>query len=124
MPRIRSRKNRDLPPNLYERKGYYTYRDPRTRKEYGLGRNKAYAINETISANQLSINKEKTKPLTKRIEEHGSVSFHEFLNRYEEILKTRELREKTLKDYKHRISVIKKGLINTPSSKHYDKKYC
>ncbi|MDR5615596.1 phage integrase Arm DNA-binding domain-containing protein, partial [Arsenophonus sp.] len=46
MTRIRKIKNRDLPPNLYKRKGYYSYRDPRTRKEYGLGRNKAYAINE------------------------------------------------------------------------------
>ncbi|MFS1538879.1 MAG: phage integrase Arm DNA-binding domain-containing protein [Candidatus Phlomobacter fragariae] len=67
MPRIRSRKNRDFPPNLYERKGYYTYRDPRTRKEYGLGRNKAYAISEAISANQLLLNDDKVKPLTERI---------------------------------------------------------
>ncbi|MFS1539278.1 MAG: tyrosine-type recombinase/integrase [Candidatus Phlomobacter fragariae] len=114
MPRIRSRKNRDLPSNLYERKGYYTYRDPRTRKEYGLGRNKAYAINEAINANQLLINKENTKSLTEKIEGHGSISFHEFLDRYKEILKTRGLKEKTLKDYKHRISVIKKRIIDAP----------
>ncbi|MFV9998399.1 MAG: phage integrase Arm DNA-binding domain-containing protein, partial [Arsenophonus endosymbiont of Dermacentor nuttalli] len=41
MTRIRKIKNWDLPPNLYKRNGYYSYRDPRTRKEYGLGRNKA-----------------------------------------------------------------------------------
>ncbi|MFS1538934.1 MAG: phage integrase Arm DNA-binding domain-containing protein [Candidatus Phlomobacter fragariae] len=116
MPRIRSRKNRDLPPNLYERKGYYTYRDPRTRKEYGLGRNKTYSINEAINANQLLLSKENTKSLTERIEGHGSVSFHEFLDRYDEILKTRGLREKTLKDYKQRkrIGVIRKGFPDIP----------
>ncbi|QBY43191.1 tyrosine-type recombinase/integrase [Arsenophonus nasoniae] len=114
MTRIRKIKNRDLPPNLYKRNGYYSYRDPRTRKEYGLGRNKAYAINEAISANQLLLNTEKVKPLTERIDGQGSVYFHEFLDRYEEILKTRGLREKTLKDYKQRIGVIRKGFVNAP----------
>ncbi|WP_339053507.1 tyrosine-type recombinase/integrase [Arsenophonus endosymbiont of Crataerina pallida] len=114
MTRIRKIKNRDLPPNLYKRKGYYSYRDPRTRKEYGLGRNKAYAINEAISANQLLLNTEKIKPLTERIDGQGNVYFHEFLERYEDILKTRGLREKTLKDYRQRIGVIRKGFIDTP----------
>ncbi|MDR5611417.1 MULTISPECIES: tyrosine-type recombinase/integrase [unclassified Arsenophonus] len=114
MTGIRKIKNRDLPPNLYKRNGYYSYRDPRTRKEYGLGRNKAYAINEAISANQLLLNTEKVKPLTERIDGQGSVYFHEFLDRYEEILKTRGLREKTLKDYRQRIGVIRKGFLDTP----------
>ncbi|MFS1583880.1 MAG: phage integrase Arm DNA-binding domain-containing protein [Candidatus Arsenophonus phytopathogenicus] len=114
MTRIRKIKNRDLPPNLYKRNGYYSYRDPRTRKEYGLGRNKAYAINEAISANQLLLNTEKVKPLTERIDGQGTVYFHEFLDRYEEILKTRGLREKTLKDYKQRIGVIRRGFIDAP----------
>ncbi|HGJ5899931.1 phage integrase Arm DNA-binding domain-containing protein, partial [Arsenophonus apicola] len=114
MTRIRKTKNRDLPPNLYKRNGYYSYRDPRTRKEYGLGRNKAYAINEAISANQLLLKAEKVKPLTERIDGQGTVYFHEFLDRYEEILKTRGLREKTLKDYKQRIGVIRKGFVNAP----------
>ncbi|WGM00673.1 site-specific integrase [Arsenophonus nasoniae] len=114
MTRIRKIKNRDLPPNLYKRNGYYSYRDPRTRKEYGLGRNKAYAINEAISANQLLLNAEKVKPLTERIDGQGSVYFHEFLDRYEEILKTRGLRERTLKEYWQRIGVIRKGFIDAP----------
>ncbi|MFS1537742.1 MAG: phage integrase Arm DNA-binding domain-containing protein [Candidatus Phlomobacter fragariae] len=114
MPKIRSRKNRDFPPNLYKRKGYYTYRDPRTRKEYGLGRNKTYSINEAINANQLLLSKENTKSLTERIEGHGSVSFHEFLDRYEEILKTRGLREKTLIDYKSKLLGIRKGILDAP----------
>lgn len=114
MTRIRKIKNRDLPPNLYKRNGYYSYRDPRTRKEYGLGRNKAYAINEAISANQLLLNAEKVKPLTERIDGQGTVYFHEFLERYEEILKTRGLRERTLKEYWQRIGVIRKGFVDAP----------
>lgn len=114
MTRIRKTKNRDLPPNLYKRNGYYSYRDPRTRKEYGLGRNKAYAINEAISANQLLLKAEKVKPLTERIDGQGTVYFHEFLDRYEEILKTRGLRERTLKEYWQRIGVIRKGFVDAP----------
>uniref|UniRef100_A0A3B0MHJ3 Core-binding (CB) domain-containing protein n=1 Tax=Arsenophonus endosymbiont of Trialeurodes vaporariorum TaxID=235567 RepID=A0A3B0MHJ3_9GAMM len=114
MTRSRKVKNLDLPPNLYKRNGYYSYRDPRTRKEYGLGRNKAYAINEAISANQLLLNTEKVKPLTERIDGQGNVYFHEFLERYEDILKTRGLREKTLKDYRQRIGVIRKAFLDTP----------
>ncbi|HGJ5863862.1 MAG TPA: tyrosine-type recombinase/integrase, partial [Arsenophonus nasoniae] len=89
-------------------------RDPRTRKEYGLGRNKAYAINEAISANQLLLKTEKVKPLTERIDGQGNVYFHQFLDRYEEILKTRGLREKTLKDYKSKVLAIRKGILDAP----------
>ncbi|HGJ5877083.1 MAG TPA: phage integrase Arm DNA-binding domain-containing protein [Arsenophonus sp.] len=92
MTRIRKIKNWDLPPNLYKRNSYYSYRNPRTRKEYSLGRNKAYAISKTISANQLLFNNDNAKPLTEGIDGQGTVSFHEFLDRYEETLKTRGLR--------------------------------
>ncbi|MFS1583972.1 MAG: tyrosine-type recombinase/integrase, partial [Candidatus Arsenophonus phytopathogenicus] len=70
--------------------------------------------NEAISANQLLLNTEKVKPLTERIDGQGTVYFHEFLDRYEEILKTRGLRERTLKEYRQRIGVIRKGFLDTP----------
>ncbi|EEQ2761269.1 phage integrase Arm DNA-binding domain-containing protein [Escherichia coli] len=45
MGRRRSHERRDLPPNLYIRNnGYYCYRDPRTGKEFGLGRDRRIAI--------------------------------------------------------------------------------
>lgn len=50
-PRRRSLAKRGLPPNLYERKGYYSWRNPVTREEYGIGRNKAVAIQQTVEAN-------------------------------------------------------------------------
>ena len=42
---------RGLPPNLYERRGYYSWRNPQTREEYGLGTNKVSAIHQAIEAN-------------------------------------------------------------------------
>lgn len=51
MPRSRLRKNVGLPPNLYEQRGYYTYRHPITKKIFGLGRNKAQAVTQAIQAN-------------------------------------------------------------------------
>ncbi|WP_179204761.1 phage integrase Arm DNA-binding domain-containing protein, partial [Salmonella enterica] len=49
MGRRRSHERRDLPPNLYIRNnGYYCYRDLRTGKEFGLGRDRRIAITEAI----------------------------------------------------------------------------
>ena len=114
MPHVKKRKKSRFFPNLYVRNGYYSYHYPLTRQEYSLDRKKTYSINEAISANQLLLNHEISTPLTERIEGHGSVSFHEFLDRYEAILNSRGLREKTLKDYKQRLSVIRKGFLDVP----------
>lgn len=40
------------PPNLYERKGYYSWRHPVTRKEYGLGKGYEDARQQAVEANQ------------------------------------------------------------------------
>ncbi|WP_334157888.1 tyrosine-type recombinase/integrase [Oryzomicrobium sp.] len=50
-PRSRLRKNAGLPPNLYEQRGYHTYRHPVTKEIYGLGRDKARAVTQAIQAN-------------------------------------------------------------------------
>lgn len=50
-PRPRSRKNAGLPPNLYEQRGYYTYRNPQTGEKIGIGRNKASAVTQAVEAN-------------------------------------------------------------------------
>ncbi|HDX1864189.1 TPA: phage integrase Arm DNA-binding domain-containing protein [Escherichia coli] len=65
MGRRRSHERRDLPPNLYIRNnGYYCYRDPRTGKEFGLGRDRRIAITEAIQANIELFSGHKHKPLT------------------------------------------------------------
>lgn len=61
MGRRRSAATRDLPPNLYVRRGYYAWTDPRDGKVYSLGKDKRQAINEAIEANNSL-----TETLTKR----------------------------------------------------------
>lgn len=51
MGRRRSRTTRGLPANLYERKGYFSWRDPQTGKEHGLGRDRKNAFEQAIEAN-------------------------------------------------------------------------
>ncbi len=50
MGRRRS-KHVDLPPNLYCSDGYFYWRDPKTRKAIGIGRDKHQAITQSIAAN-------------------------------------------------------------------------
>lgn len=57
-PRPRKTGSKDLPPNLYRKKDarngetYYTYRDPETSKVYGLGKDKAAAIQQANEQNR------------------------------------------------------------------------
>ncbi|WP_339050907.1 phage integrase Arm DNA-binding domain-containing protein [Candidatus Hamiltonella endosymbiont of Tuberolachnus salignus] len=81
MARKRKTANRDLPPNLYVRNnGYYCYRDPRTGKEYGLGKEKRMAINEAISANRQIC--DAPVSLTDRINEVKALSMTEWMEQF------------------------------------------
>lgn len=50
-PRRRSESKRGWPAHLYERDGYYSWRNPLTREEFGIGRDKAKAFLEAVEAN-------------------------------------------------------------------------
>ncbi|EBV1606030.1 integrase, partial [Salmonella enterica subsp. enterica serovar Newport] len=63
----------------------YCYRDPRTGKEFGLGRDRRIAITEAIQANIELFSGHKHKPLTARINSDNSVTLHSWLDRYEKI---------------------------------------
>lgn len=51
MTRLRAQENQALPKGLRMRKGYYSWRDPRDGREYGLGRNARKAIWSAIKSN-------------------------------------------------------------------------
>lgn len=51
MGRARGTANRRLPRNLYYRHGYYSYKDPKDGREYGIGRDKWLAIAEAMRRN-------------------------------------------------------------------------
>lgn len=105
MSRRRGENTRDLPPNLYIRKGIYYYRDIRDNKEYSLGKNKSLAVTEAIQAN-LAIFKPKTS-LIDRINNIKVVTLHEWMDSYQDIVNKRGLSANSLRDYKSKISIIK-----------------
>jgi integrase len=52
MGRKRLAKNRGFPPNLYQNPaGYFYYKNPQTKQQKGLGRDRAYAFSEARKAN-------------------------------------------------------------------------
>lgn len=97
--------------NLYARNGgYYCYRDPRTGKEYGLGRVKRDAINQAIEANLQLM--DSAVRLVDRINGKSCITFHAWLLRYDEIVASRGLKAKTLEDYRNRIKAIERGFAD------------
>lgn len=110
MARKRNKENEGLPPNLYKRKGIYYYRDPRTKTEYSLGKNKSLAITESIQAN-LVIYQSKNS-LIDRINNVKVVTLHDWLDDYMKILHKRDLKPKSIIDYSSRIKIIKSKFID------------
>lgn len=81
MGRRRSHERRDLPPNLYIRNnGYYCYRDPRTGKEFGLGRDRRIAVTEAVQANIELFSSAERKSLTARINNEDAMTMHGWKN--------------------------------------------
>ncbi len=97
---------RDLPPNLYVRNnGYYCYRDPRTGKEYGLGRIKRDAINQAIEAN-LQLMDTATR-LVDRINVTERMTFHAWLDRYDVIVERRGLKPATMSNHRSKMKIFR-----------------
>ncbi|CNI68207.1 integrase [Yersinia frederiksenii] len=105
--RKRTYKNRDLPPNLYVRNdGYYSYRHPETKKEFGLGRDKRNAINQAIEANIQFMDGNISSRLVDRINNNNSITVAEWIKIYTISLNKKGLKEKTMIACNRRLSVI------------------
>lgn len=98
-PRKRSDKRRGFPPNLYERDGYYAWRHPQTRKEFGLGRDKGRAFKEAVAAN-MHLSAE--LPRINLVDRIAGVkeTWHDWLDDFEKLLAKRKLAENTRRTYK------------------------
>lgn len=105
--RPRSRKHKDLPPNLYESNGNYQWRDPRDGKRYGLGTDKTDAINEAVEANLLIYNLQNKVRLADRLQGADILTLGNHLDNFLEILKKRELADGTLRQRGLQIGYIK-----------------
>ncbi|MDQ9128771.1 phage integrase Arm DNA-binding domain-containing protein [Serratia fonticola] len=113
MARIRNHMRRDLPPNLYDRNnGYYCYRDPRTGKEFGLGRNKRDAINQAIEANLQLM--DAAPRLVDRINAKECLSFHAWLDRYDAIVERRGLKESTMVNHRSKLGIYRDYFPDKP----------
>jgi len=106
MARNRSYQHRDLPPNLYVRNGYYSYRDPHSGKEFGLGRNKREAITQVIEVNMKRIEEQGSVRLIDRIACTPLTTVNEWVLTYYKILEARNLRPNTMKNYTVRINAF------------------
>ncbi|MGL9722007.1 phage integrase Arm DNA-binding domain-containing protein [Symbiopectobacterium sp.] len=107
MARRRSHKNRDLPPNLQPRNGgYFCYRDPRTGKEYGLGRHRQEAITQAIAANMAIYGSSKQSPLVDRINGTQTTTVSQWSERYLTILGGRKLKPTTMNTYNKYLKAV------------------
>lgn len=100
--------HRVLPENLYERRGYYSWRNPDTGKEYGLGRDRDRAIAEAKQANRF-IQDKKSGELVQRLA--GDVrTIAAFRPRFDEILEARKLAPLTRYNRKWQLKLIEKEI--------------
>ncbi|MGS0636448.1 phage integrase Arm DNA-binding domain-containing protein [Citrobacter sp. VF227] len=111
--RRRNLKTNDLPPNLYVRNGYYSYRDPRSGKEFGLGRNKRVAVNEAVAAN-MELMSSQNESLLDRINGKSSTLFDELVTNFRDEIDRRKLKPNTLKRHNHRLKLISEYFKGVP----------
>lgn len=99
-PRRRSQSKRGWPKHLYERDGYFSWRHPKTREEFGLGRDKPKAFAEAVEAN-LHLQKLILRPrLLHRITGESDRSVGAWNIKYQAALATQDYAAVTLKAYK------------------------
>lgn len=90
---------RDLPPNTYCRRGYYTWRNPNTREEFGLGRDKHRACIEAMEANVRIANLDRRPRLIDRISGDADRSVAAWGKKYSEALSKQPLADNTRRTY-------------------------
>lgn len=99
-PRRRSTSKRNWPPNLYERNGYYSWRHPKTREEYGLGRDRAKAFAEAVEANVHLASLTMKSRLIHRLTGDSSRSVKAWNDKYQAAIAKQDYTAGTLRGYK------------------------
>jgi len=109
-PRARSYLRRSLPPNLYERDGYYSYRNPLDGREYGLGRDRHEAIEQAIEVNFSLAGKLNRPRLIDRVNATAEETLTAWLDVFEKKLETRDRRPATVKQHKSLLTAIRRAM--------------
>ena len=105
-PRPREIRNRDLPDNLHLQNGYYRWRDPRSGKSYGLGRDKRTAIRQAMEANSAVRGELASVRLLDRVTGEADRLFSSFMPTYKGALAKRKLAPKTVKERVQQLDVL------------------
>ena len=98
----------DLPDNLYESGGYYTWRHPGTKKRYGLGRDRQDAIGQAKEANAALCAPSR---LTERISVPAR-TLRDYMGTYRAALDARTLAARTRYGRKRHLVAIEKALAD------------
>jgi enterobacteria phage integrase len=99
-PRRRSHAKRNWPDNLYERDGYFSWKNPLDGREYGIGRDRTAAFEEAREANlHVAIRTDKARVVHKLTGE-ADRTVGAWATRYEGILAAKKLSPNTRKMYK------------------------
>lgn len=98
-PRKRAARKRDWPANLYERNGYYSWRNPVDGKEHGLGRDKRAAVVQAVEANLHVAGLSAKARLVDRLTGVAERSFGTWMDEYEKRIKGKTLAKNTLASY-------------------------
>lgn len=98
-PRSRHPRNRQLPDNLRERDGYYSYRHPLTKQERGLGRDRLEAIKLARRANEALRELTEGPSIEDWVRGQPAKTWGAWVDRFKAILAKRRLADKTRVNY-------------------------
>lgn len=114
-PRRRNDINRGLPPNTRVREGRYSWRNPETGKEYALGRDRRYAIEQAIKANAHIYGKRFS--LVERIS-GAAQTWGEWCDEFERLLAERESKPNTVRTRKSQMVRLRRSFVaDRPASR-------
>lgn len=113
-PRQRNPTNRPLPPNGRERDGYYSWRHPVTKEEYGLGRDRRDAMAQMIEMNmELNV----TRPrLVDRVNGAEGRTWSKWCDEFEKLIAERESRPNTVRTRKSQMVRLRRS-FDGPAAK-------
>ncbi len=109
-PHPRSARNKGLPHGVRERGGYYSWKDPRTGREHGLGRDRQAAIADAIEANLLVAGELHRSRLVDRLDGSDGRTIGALAEKFDAELKKRRLADNTRRSYKSMLSRIRADL--------------
>jgi hypothetical protein len=112
-PRRRNDINRGLPANTRVRDGRYSWRNPETTKEYALGRDRRYAIEQAIKANAHIYGKRFS--LVERIS-GAAQTWGEWCDVFEQLLAERESKPNTIRTRKSQMVRLRRS-FSGPAAK-------